>query len=165
MRLERKYLGHFIDEKFDLTYENTNYIRLGKDLEEFNEELNPDVSSTENILGETTTSFNGYEASGSVEVFYYDNEGELEDKLLDIAMNRIKGDECKTTYVSVLMDPPEQAGGKPKVIKAWREDVYVIPQSVGGDTSGVQIPFTVNFDGNRVMGTFDLDTKKFTANS
>ena len=47
----------------------------------------------------------------------------------------------------------------------YREDVWVVPESVGGDTSGVQIPFTVYNAGNRVKGTFDLTTKTFTADT
>lgn len=47
-KIERKYLAHFLDAKFGVktqgeeTY-TPNYTRLGKDLEEYNEELNPDV--------------------------------------------------------------------------------------------------------------------------
>nr|CDJ96545.1 hypothetical protein HCOI_01824200 [Haemonchus contortus] len=63
---------------------------------------------------------------------------------MDIAMSRKKGDACKTSQVDVLL----KADGT--VLKAWREDVYVIPDSVGGDTTGVQIPFTVYNAGNRV---------------
>ena len=74
-------------------------------------------------------------------------------------MSRKKGDACKTSQVDVLLN----ADGS--VLKAWREDVYVIPDSVGGDTTGVQIPFTVYNAGNRVEGNFDLSTKKFTAGS
>ena len=48
------------------------------------------------------------------------------------------------------------------VLWAYREDVRIIPNSFGGDTSGVQIPFTVYNAGNRVKGTFDIATKKLT---
>ena len=40
----------------------------------------------------------------------------------------------------------------------------MVPSSVGGDTTGVQIPFTIHRAGNRVKGNFDLQTKKFTEN-
>ena len=46
---------------------------------------------------------------------------------------------------------------------AYREKVWVIPSSVGGDTGGVQIPFTVYNAGERVKGTWDTKTKTFTA--
>ena len=45
--LERKYLAHYIDAAFDRTGEATKYVRLGKDLEEFSEEL---ISGVEKIL-------------------------------------------------------------------------------------------------------------------
>ena len=38
----------------------------------------------------------------------------------------------------------------------------VVPTSMGGDTSGVQVPFSVYYCGNRTKGTFDL-TKKTLA--
>ncbi len=38
MGAERKYLAHYIDAKFDKTYAATEYVRLGKDLEEFSED-------------------------------------------------------------------------------------------------------------------------------
>ena len=79
-------------------------------------------------------------------------------------MLRKSGDACKTSYVEVLLKPGED-GAEPTVIRAVREDVFVIPNSYGGDTSGVQVPFSINYAGNRTEGTFDIKTKKFTANS
>ena len=54
------------------------------------------------------------------------------------------------------------ADAAPEVIEAWREDCYVVPESIGGDTSGVQMPFTIHRAGNRAKGTFDVSTKSFT---
>ena len=76
-------------------------------------------------------------------------------------MLRLSGDACRTSYVEVLLKPGEN-GAAPTVVRAVREDVLLIPSSYGGDTSGVQVPFTVNFNGNRTEGDFDLETKKFT---
>lgn len=45
MKAERQYLAHFIDADFDTTYAASTYVRLGDDLEEFNEELNPEVET------------------------------------------------------------------------------------------------------------------------
>lgn len=161
MKAERKYLAHFLDAAFDVTYAAADYTRIGKDLEELSEELNPDVETKKNILGENSVVHNGYEVSTDADPFYYEYGDTLSEKIFDIAMNRRTGDACKTSKVDVLLRPGED-GGDPSVIKAWREDVYVIPSSVGGDTSGIQIPFTVHNAGNRVEGTFDMSTKKFT---
>ena len=45
---------------------------------------------------------------------------------------------------------------------AYREQVWIVPNSVGGGTSGVQIPFTIHNAGARVKGTFDIKTRTFT---
>lgn len=162
-KAERKYLAHFLDAAFDATYAVAEYVRLGKDLEEYSEELNPDVETKKNILGESSVVHNGYEVSSEVTPFYYEYDDALSTKIADIAMNRLTGDACKTTKVDVILKPGATSSDAPTVVKAWREDVLVIPSSVGGDTSGVQIPFSIYNAGNRVEGTFDLSTKKFTA--
>lgn len=45
---------------------------------------------------------------------------------------------------------------------AYRENVYIVPSSIGGNTSGVQIPFTIYNAGNRVSGTFNTATNTFS---
>ena len=153
-KIERKYLAHYIDASFGGT--SKNYVRLGKDLEEFNEELNPDVEVNKNILGEQNVIHNGYEVQSEVEPFYAYSGDALFTKLASIANNRSTGDDCKTTKVDVLL---KEDGS---VEWAYCEDVYVVPNSIGGDTSGVQIPFTVYNAGNRKKGTWNTSSKTFT---
>lgn len=158
-KAERKYLAHYIDGAF--SDEAPDYVRLGKDLEEYSIELNPDVESKKNILGENSVVVNGYEASSTMEPYYYEYDDSLSEKVMAIAMERSTGDACKTTVVDVLLQPGVE-GAVPQCLWAWREDCYVVPESVGGDTSGVQVPFTIHRAGNRKKGTFDIETKKFT---
>lgn len=153
-KIERKYLAHFIDAAFGGT--ETNYIRLGKDLEEYVEELNPDVEVNKNILGEQNVQHNGYEVQSEIDPFYAYTGDPLFEALAEIANERKTGDDCVTTKVDVLLDAMGQ------ILWAYREDIWVVPNSIGGDTSGVQIPFSVYNAGNRVKGTFDMKTKKFT---
>lgn len=154
-KIERKYLAHFIDAAFGADG-STDYTRLGKDLEEYSEELNPDVEVRKNIIGEQSVQHNGYEVQSEVDPYYAYTGEPLFERLSKIANERLTGDDCKTTKIDVLL----KADGS--VEWAYREDVYVIPNSVGGDTSGVQIPFTVYNDGNRIKGTWDPKTKTFT---
>ena len=56
-RIERKYLAHYIDE----TFGDKKYVWLGDDLEEYDDELSPDVEIETNILGEQNIKHNGYE--------------------------------------------------------------------------------------------------------
>lgn len=153
-KIERKYLAHFIDASFGGA--QANYVRLGKDLEEYNEELNPDVEVQKNILGEQNVQHNGYEVQSEVEPFYAYENDPLFTKLAEIANTRAQGDAVMTTKIDVLVD------AEGTVVWAYREDCAVIPNSIGGDTSGVQIPFTIYNAGNRVAGTFDMSTKAFT---
>lgn len=163
--IERKYLAHYIDSAFDTTYAACAYVRLGKDLEEYSVELNPDVETKKNILGEQSVSVNGYEVSSSVDPYYYEYDESLSEKVMTIAMERQTGDNCKTTVLDVLLKPGATADDTPTVVWAYREDCYVVPQSVGGDTGGIQLPFEIHRSGNRTKGTFDLSTKAFTAST
>ncbi len=164
--VERKYLAHFLDAAFDTTYAATSYTRLGKDLEEYSEELNPDVETAKNILGEQSVKIGGYEVQADVDPFYYeDYEDALSEKIMELANTRATGDKCKTSMVDVLLKPGATEGAAPTVVWAYREDCYVVPNSVGGDTTGIQTPFTVYKAGNRTKGTFDISTKKFTVAS
>ena len=153
-KVERKYLAHFIDSSFGT--EAPTYIRLGKDLEEYNIEMNPDSETKKNILGENSTTVKGYEPTSSVDTYYAYEGDSLFEHLAEIINNRETGSSLKTTVVDVLVD------GTGKVTWAYKEDVIVIPQSMGGDTSGVQIPFEVKYNGNRQKGTWDITAKTFT---
>lgn len=152
--IERKYLAHYLDASFG--EEPVKYVRLGADLEEYNEELNPDVEITKNIIGEQRVSHNGYEVQSEVEPYYADYDDPLFEKLSEIINERKTGDGCVTTKVDVLL----QDDGT--VLWAYREKVYVVPNSIGGDTSGVQIPFTLYNAGERVKGEWDVTQKTFT---
>ena len=162
--VERKYLAHYIDAAFDRTGEATKYVRLGKDLEELTVEMNPNVETSANILGENTARLTGYEMSASVEPYYVSYDEDLSTKLMDIIDNELTGDACKTTVVDVWLKPGDTPNATPTVDRAIRREVLVAVQSFGGDTSGVQIPFNISGATNRTVGTFDLETKKFTEN-
>lgn len=155
-KIERKYMAHMLDASFG---GETNYVRLGKDLEEYNVELNPDTETSKNILGESTFKHNGYEVSAEADPYYAVVGDPLFEKLQDIIDNRHTGDQCKTTALEVhLWDGDETSG-----FAAYRQECYIIPNSYGGDTSGYQIPFTVYYTGERVKGTYNPNDKTFTA--
>ncbi len=154
MAIERKYLAHYIDASFG--GETPNYVRLGADLEEYMEELSPDVEVTKNIIGEQKVKHNGYEVQSEVDPYYATYDDPLFTQLAAIANGRLTGKACETTKVDVLL------GADGTQVWAYREKVVVVPNSIGGDTSGVQIPFTVYNAGERVAGTWNTQTKTFT---
>lgn len=153
-KIERKYLAHFIDAGFGGVA--PSYVRLGKDLEEYNVEMNPDSETIKNIWGENSTNVKGYDVSSSVDTYYAREGDALFTKLHDIINKRSTGSDLETTVVDVLLSE------NGTVVSAYRENAVVIPQSLGGDNAGVQIPFEVHYNGDRTEGTWNIDTKTFT---
>ena len=150
-KIERKYMAHFIAV-------GENYVRLGKDLEEYSPELSAQVEKTKNILGQTSVSIVGYEKTASVEPYFAEKGDPLFEKLQAIIDGDLTLDECKASIVEVKLWEGEGTS-----YPAICEECFIEVTSYGGDTQGYQIPFTVHYTGIKQPGTFDLSTKKFTA--
>ena len=160
---ERKCYALYVDAAFSADYSATEYKIIGHDLESLSVELNPTVEPFRNILGENGVRHEGYEPNIDVDTFYHRAKETLEAKVLELAMARKSGDACKTSCVEVVYAMAEDGVSGPEVIHAYREDILLIPTSYGGDTTGFQTPFQINFSGNRVSGTWDRGASKFTA--
>lgn len=158
MKLTRGAHLFYIDTSFGSG--TASWYLVGKDIEEMSVDLGADTETVKNILDETSVRHNGYEPTIDADPFYADPDDALYPKLRDIAMNRKKGDDCKTKYLEVIVEDTDATSHS-----AWQEDCYVVPQSVGGDTSGFQIPFQVLPAGNRQAGSATLANKvpTFTA--
>lgn len=151
-RMQRKNFVQYIDSTFGGT--TAAPYRLGKDFEEFNNELNPDTTTGKNILGETTFTHNGYEKSADGSPFYARVGDALFEKLQGIVDSEAQYEGTLTTIYDVHL---WEAGTTSGTFKAYSQPAYVIPTSYGGDTSGYQIPFTVNYVGERTSGYFTPD--------
>ena len=159
MIVERKYLAHFVDANMINTLNastllpsgTTNYVRLGKHLEAYSEELNPQIEQHKNILGDPVVIHGGYQPSSSVDTYYAEKTGEegdnepLYDALQRIAVQRLSGENTRTTCVDAMI----RVGTETTIEWAYKEDCYIAIQSFGGDTKGVQIPFQLVKAGNR----------------
>ena len=151
-KMQRKFFQLYVDSSMNGT--TASYYRLGKDLEELNVELNPDTETGKNILGETTFTHNGYEISASAEPFYAREGDALFEALQTIVDTGAQYEGCATTLVEVhLWDEGATTG----TYVAYQQPCYLIPQSYGGDTSGYQIPFDINYVGEKVKGKFTPD--------
>lgn len=152
-RMQRKLMAHYIDSTFGGT--TASWYRLGKDLEEYNVELNPDIEQNKNIIGENTFTHNGYEVSADAEPFYAREGDPLFEQLQTIVDTQAQYEGCKTSVLDVHSWEPGTTSGS---YKAYKQDVYVVPTSYGGDTSGYQIPFTVYYSGAKTPGYFTPDS-------
>lgn len=154
-KLERKAFMTYIDSTFDLFSLTKKWCLVGKDLEELTVELNPDLETIKNILGENTVKDNGYEVSATADPFYANPTDPLYPSIKDIAMNRYTHDKCKTYILEVIVKDTSDTKHE-----AYLEQVVIKPQSYGGDTSGFNIPYNVNYDGNRIKGYVTFDDNK-----
>lgn len=150
-KLKRSYLLHYIDASFG--GDTPAWFLLGKDIEDMSVELNPNTDTVKNILDETVVNDKGYEPSVSVDTYYANVGDSIYEKIKDIAMNRLTDEACQTKILEVLIDKTEGA------YNAWQEDVIIKPQSYGGPQGGVNIPFNINFNGNRKQGTATITDK------
>lgn len=146
-KLEREALAHYLDTTFGLDASKAVWEILGDDIEEMSMELNPDTEQTKNILGQTKTKDNGYEPSMDADPFYADPDKKLYPQLRDIALERKKGDSCRTLMLEVIVEDTSATNHL-----AFVQEVMVKPNSYGGDTSGLNIPFTISEDGKRTKG-------------
>lgn len=167
-KLNREALAHYLDTTFNAKVSDAakaTFEIIGDDIEDMSVELNPDTETTKNILGQTKTTDNGYEPSIEADPFYADPDKKLYPKLRDIAMERKKGSDCKTLMLEVIADSTEGT-----TYVAYLQEVMVKVSSYGGDTAGLNFPFTVSEDGARVKGTVTVASVKtgspvFTADS
>lgn len=159
-KIERKYMAHYIDAALSGTLKGSpNYVRLGKDLEEYSPEMSANVEKKQNILGETSVMLTSYEKSGSVEPYYAEKDDPLFARLQDIVDNGKVLDDCNTTVVEVHMwEEADPEKGFPAV----KDDAVIEVSSYGGDSTGYQIPFNIHYVGRPVKGYFKGDTKTFT---
>ena len=157
-KIERKYMAHLLNTA--IGEETPNWVRLGKDLEELNIELNPDTETKEDVTGAVSFTNSGYSPAIDADTFYAVVGDPLFEKLQEIADHRYKDDtHCKTEVAGSAY-----VGGRCNELDlwAWQEDCYVTPKSYGGSAAGYQIPYQVDYTGNRVKGLYVPGTKKFT---
>jgi hypothetical protein len=148
--LKRKYHLLYVDAS--MGGDTPNWFLVGRDIEDMSINLNPSVNSFENIIGDTVTRDEGYAPSIGVENYYANTGDPIYEPVLNIAMNRLTGEECKTKYLEVIIDKTEGP------YKAWQEDCVLKPQSYGGKTN-LNIPYNIHPNGNRVYGSATINNR------
>lgn len=136
---------------------------LGKDVDTLTKELNADTENRKNVLGETAFEHRGYQSSIDMDTYYMDPGRLMYSHLLDVAMQEKYSESDLLGYYAeaYFTSVNENAGtmtGYCYVRRAW-----FVPQSVGGDTGGFSIPFTVNPIGGMEKKSITYDMKTNTA--
>ena len=157
-KLNREALAHYLDTAWNKSVADVSkavFEIIGDDIEDMSVELNSDTEQTKNILGQTKTMDNGFSPTMSADPFYADPEKLLYTKLRNIAMKRLKGAECQTLMLEVIVEDTEAA-----THAAYVREVIVKPTSYGGGTEGFNIPFEVSENGAWAEGTVTAESLK-----
>lgn len=158
MKLKREALAHYLDTAWNKKVADASkavFEILGDDIEDMSVEMNADTSQIKNILGQTKTTDNGFTPSMSADPWYANTDSKLYPHMRDIVFEQITGDERKTLLLEVIVEDTEATDHT-----AYVREVKVTPTSYGGGTEGVNIPFTVDFDGAFVKGTVTAESIK-----
>lgn len=138
--------------------ESETYEAIGKDNNSLTTDMNYDVSSEENVLGETTVDVTKGPKTTSVDPCYYRTDGLLSKKLKAIEWEDQDGDDLKETFMEVDRTETELEGE----YKAFQQVAAIVLKSYGGDTKGIAYPYELHWEGVKTYGTFNPKTKKFT---
>lgn len=155
MKIERKYLAHFINAG---TESEPVYERLGKELEEYAPELSAQVEVKKNILGQTSVLISGYQKTAAVEPYYAEADSQLFKRLQAIIDGDLVLDQLKTQVIEVKLWEAAEDGVYPAIM----EQAYIEVSSYGGDTNGYRINFTVHYTGEKKSGSFSIADGSFT---
>ena len=136
---------------------------LGVDNDDLSKDLNPDVQRGKNVLGETTFRHAGYEPEVNVDPFYADTTSKLYAGLKEASIQEKYDDaSIKGWYIEAAMTQIGDDG----TLKGtgYKREAYIVPQSTGGDTAGLGIPFTVDPIGpmTTVTVTYTIATRAVT---
>lgn len=116
---------------------------LGKDNDDLSKELNPDVETSKNVLGETIVTHSGYEPEIGVDPYYIDPSRKMYKHLAEVAIEE-KYDEANVLgWFAEAHFTTANPATKKMTGYAYVRQAYFVPQSVGGDTSGWAIPVNI----------------------
>lgn len=136
-----------------------DWVRLGKGWKKFQENPNAQTESTLYICDDSsTTDVTSYEPNYAFECDLM-HTNEAIKRIYDIAKGRKTGSDCVVDIVTV--DAFEETESN-KICTAYRENLSVQVTSIDGEKK-MSMSGNLNGQGDGVKGTFDLDSKTFTA--
>ncbi len=160
--MKRSKLRHFVDIKMDSTYATSDYHLLGEGIGSLTEEFNAEEETNQWINQESgTTDIKSYTPSIEVERQNVDQEDtELTDWFNKMIDELPTGKQAATSYVRIRI-----VGNGP-TYPAILQPCTVTVGSTGGDAGGnVTDTITLGGRGDKIAGTFNVTTGKFTEGS
>lgn len=120
----------------------------GDKVEDMSIELNPNVETTNDITGVTSTTLDKYEEQTSVEPYRARKESKFFPILYSIVRDRKTLSDVERDFLCVNLFAT--AGD---TYDAWTQKAVIAVQKYGGDTSGLSLPYNIHWTGERTYGT------------
>ena len=129
--------------EFYYTQKNYTWEAIGKDNDSLLKELNPDTEKIKNVLGEMAFKHKGYQPEISVDRYYIDPNRKLYKRM---ALNALEEKHSENDLKGFFAEAFFMTANKATMTLTgycFVRQGYFIPQSTGGDTSGLSIPFSI----------------------
>lgn len=134
------------------------WYAVGEDNDELTREINDEIESTKNVLGKTSINHTSGAQTTEVDPHKLRPNEKLSYLIYQIFKFGLTGDKAKVNGMEVTYADKQAEGS----YGAWTEGAVIQLSSWGGDTTALGSPFILNWDGNKVHGTFSTADKKFT---
>lgn len=138
----------------------------GDKVEEMSLEMNPNIETITDVTGVTSSTLDKYEKQTSVSPYRAKRESKFFPILYGIVRDEKTLSEVERTFLCVnIFDSTVTGEGENEVTTyaAWTQQAIIAVQSYGGGTTGLDIPYSLYWTGEKVHGSFDPKSKTFTA--
>lgn len=142
------------------THASPTWEVIGRDNEDLSKEMNNNVNSFTNVLGETEVEITKGNRVISVDPIKFRDDSSISSKLYDIYKNDLELSDVEHEFLEV--NTTETVQGNSNAYGAFVQVGAIDLKSWGGDTSGLNTPFDINFKGEKTFGVFNPTTKVFT---
>lgn len=130
---------------------------LGKDTDDLSKDLNPDIETSKNVLGEATAVHMGYEPEVNLDPYYIDPARRMYAKVRKAAIEELYGEaDILGWFAEAFFDTVNRETRK-MTGKAYVRKAKYVPLSTGGDTSGYAIPVTIHPEGAMAVKNVEYD--------
>lgn len=139
---------------------------IGDRVEEMSLTMNPNIETVSDITGMTETTLDKYQVETEVTPMRARRDSKLFAILYDIVKNEKTLSDVEREFLCVSVFDSETTGtgeGAATAYAAWKQRAVIAVQSFGGGTTGLDIPFVIHWVGGKAQGSFNPDTKEFTA--
>lgn len=133
---------------------------FGKDVEELSRELNNEVNSFTNILGEAEVEITKGANVTTVDPIKFRDDSKISKILYEIYKYDKELSDVEFEFLEV--NTTETIEGNTNEYGAFMQTGAIDLKSWGGDTTGINSPIDINWKGEKTYGTFNPTTKTFT---